>query len=620
MTSTRTEIADDVGPDAAPAVRHAPWTDRRVLPVVLVALAAMYALLLNSYWSPGGDSELFVVIARSLLRGHGYTYNGQPVTITPPAWPVVLAGLMAVSPTFLFLKVCLGAMMLGALGLTYAVLRGYATPGRAGLVLFLVGSSVGVYSLTMWLHTEAFFLLVAGGAMLLAHRLSGSDAPRRGRAWWASAVGLVGLSVVMVLTRWQGLFQWVVLAGLLLRADPPTAGWRRAWRADAGTRLPRLVLAGVLAAAMAGTFFAAREGMRAYADRKMAVESETGEVTLENGMVLDPEDVGGEVESLPIVPSAGRKQSMPEQFARRILGGGDWFSWAIWEPARFGRAVAPVGWFALAVGWLVAALVGVAAVDGWRRGRPVWAAVLLYCATLVVLWPQPVSRYFVPVLPFLILGVLRGLDVLRDASPTAARRRVATLAAGAFVGAIAATNAGLYAVDAYVARSGPAYYATYWGGLHGSLVSACRLLEGRGVRDWKVAVAERYENLGGASYEPFGTRAAAMLSDAVVRRMPKSKRGKNYNTEPNGAILTWCRARKVEYYLYQRPVTPWVVWHFRLPPWAMDRLSKRPRPATPAGPSGGWVLYEMVRRDGRSVLVPVDVPESVGWPTRVPGL
>ena len=73
-----------------PRIGH--W--RSTLLVAAVVLGA-YLLLLNPYWTPGGDSELFIASARSIVRSEGYTYNGLPVRIAPPAWPYVMAAAMS---------------------------------------------------------------------------------------------------------------------------------------------------------------------------------------------------------------------------------------------------------------------------------------------------------------------------------------------------------------------------------------------------------------------------------------------------------------------------------------------------------------------------------------------
>ena len=62
--------------------RHA-W---RIWIALLVIISALYLLLWNPYWVPGGDSELYIAAARSLALGQGYRFNGQSISISPPGW------------------------------------------------------------------------------------------------------------------------------------------------------------------------------------------------------------------------------------------------------------------------------------------------------------------------------------------------------------------------------------------------------------------------------------------------------------------------------------------------------------------------------------------------------
>ena len=111
-----------------PAPRLGHW--RSTLLVAVVVLAA-YLLLLNPFWTPGGDSELFIAAARSIVRGEGYTYNGKIVRIAPPAWPYVMAGAMWISPTFLMVKLVTLALMASAWVMAHRVLLRLGPPAWA---------------------------------------------------------------------------------------------------------------------------------------------------------------------------------------------------------------------------------------------------------------------------------------------------------------------------------------------------------------------------------------------------------------------------------------------------------------------------------------------------------
>jgi hypothetical protein len=192
---------------------------------------------------------------------------------------------------------------------------------------------------------------------------------------------------------------------------------------------------------------------------------------------------------------------------------------------------------------------------------------------------------------------------------------------------IAIANSALLAVDAWVARS-PDFYSKYEGGLDASLISNVRYLtEERGdLDDGELAVSEVYNNLGKRRISKFGLRATVMLSNHVVRNVP-GKFGDDVN---KAKFNTWARSKKIRWYLYQQPISPWRVWHFRLPASVQKALSRE----EVGPPSAGWVLYRY--NAPVNVVMPVPTPHVVtvlpakwipvevepvsNWPTRVPGL
>src|SRR3954452_1478429 len=92
----------------APAETSAParsgW--RRIPTDVWVAILVigMFAMLQNPFWSAGGDSEVYLDMARNIARGGGYKFNHQPVSEVTPLWPIVLGAAMRISASFAFLK------------------------------------------------------------------------------------------------------------------------------------------------------------------------------------------------------------------------------------------------------------------------------------------------------------------------------------------------------------------------------------------------------------------------------------------------------------------------------------------------------------------------------------
>ena len=140
--------------------------------------------------------------------------------------------------------------------------------------------------------------------------------------------------------------------------------------------------------------------------------------------------------------------------------------------------------------------------------------------------------------------------------------------------------------------------------------------------DGDLAVSEIYTNLGKRRISKAGLRAAVMLSDVVVKSVPD-----RVGDDPmRGKFLASARSKHVKWYLYQAPISPWRLWHFRVPAWLQKSLSHEEVPPE----SGGWILYRYVPPVNSFVPLPmsqvvtlvpgkwvkVDVPTSHHWPTR----
>jgi len=97
-----------------------------------------------------------------------------------------------------------------------------------------------------------------------------------------------------------------------------------------------------------------------------------------------------------------------------------------------------------------------------------------------------------------------------------------------------------------------------------------------------------------------------MLLDMPIRVVPASICA----GEPNEKLAEWAREENVRFFLYRPPVSPWRLWHFRVP-WLQEKLT-----GTKPANNPYWVLYEL--RDG--VFARVDPPAIRNWPRQVPGM
>src|SRR3954452_21517623 len=160
---------------------------------VAIVILICYALLQNAYWVHGGDSEVYLCVARNLALGKGFVFNGQPVAMVPPGWPLLLAGAMKVTSLFLLLKLIPMLAMAGGMILFYLALRDrVAAAPSAAVAVIVVALLVPIYTLTSWFHAEGGFMFCAAGALLLAGQISEGK-----QQWWRIALLalLCGLSL-----------------------------------------------------------------------------------------------------------------------------------------------------------------------------------------------------------------------------------------------------------------------------------------------------------------------------------------------------------------------------------------------------------------------------------------
>jgi hypothetical protein len=572
------------------AQRRMEW---RIFAILIAVISALYLLLYNIYWVPGGDSELYVAVARNLAKGNGYIYNGQPVNISPPGWPWVLSLVMLVSPYFATMKLVTLVCMVGALGLWYWVMLRFTRPRTAALVVLLTALLSHVYTLSFWMHSDALFLLVAAGAMVVAFQIN-ENKPH----YWVRVVALLLLCAAAVFVRWAGVLQWPLLAGILLRGQmlplsrDAIAVLRRRINSDWLYLLkpnPQWLAVILSLVVTLGTFIGLREAM--------ALTPEQAKLAREAGVEFGEdmtEVVPDEAETLALITIETRPEkrelTVAEQIQKRILDAGRWFSWLLWQPMRFVAALKAFSWIDRLLGWTVIACLVMTVIRAIPRRQWIWPAVGMYCAVLCLNWPNPNARYLVPVAPLIIWGVVAALSSMALPSWPRVRR----FAIYAFIGMILLCNSALYAIEVRVARSDN-FYEMYEGGLHTSLISACHYLNQYQLRDRDLGVSNNYQNLGRTRRSKFGMRATIMLTEHVVLETQK------------GLSRRFCGRLK----FWQEPVSPWRVWHFRLPAWLQERLSDVPVERETAG----WVLYRL--RGGQLYEVPV--PPVTDWPTRVPG-
>lgn len=622
MTTTQTQTAPVVGYASASTPRLEqdpilpPEHDRKLvlrwfLGVASILLIA-YLLLQNPYWVPGGDSDFYVAIARNLAQGEGYTYNGLPVAISPPGWPWVMAAILKVSPTFLALKLFTMLCMWASLLIAYFIALRFVPPRLAALSVLLAGVLMPVYSLTYFLHSEGLYCVLSSLALLIAFRVR--EKPDR----YLEATALLGLCVAIPFVRWAGVFQLLPIVGVLMSGAWGT--WKnRRW-----------ILAGLCAVAIIVTWLGTRASLELSVEQLQAIKDAGGTAVME---IDAPEDLPTDNRPVAIPTATSKDETLAEEYSQRFLRSGKWFAWLLWQPSRFATALGKWDMLITASGWVLIALLIWLATATARRGHLMWVALGVYCGALCMNWPNPNARYFVPVAPQIVLGLLLVTRLLHDRYPMQSID-VWKWIRRAFVYSVLLVNVLLYGVDLMVMRSSN-FYDTFEAGQHKDLINISYYLQSlpqapaptlipgttqpttRPAGQWKpengqIMINERYENLGRVRLSKAGMRAMVLLTDVDTKPLDP---GWSKTTKPpfSGKMLGYMRSRRSDWLLVQTPAIPWRVWHFRLPMSIHERLTKYP--GLPE--SGGWFLYH--RQDLVLTSQPVP-PAPDDWPTRVPGM
>ena len=350
----------------------------------LVALVAFYAWSLNGRLKFGGDAVDYLRLAESLCHGTGYTIGGEFNNKWPPVTPALLAVMMLVAGSGLYLLKA-GLALCAVAGLVLAW-RALARPGATVEASWGVALAAVCFPFVYWMldiASEPPFLLAVALALLLVERL-GDESPV---PWWFPVAAGLSLAAV-VLTRTAGLaiFPAVVLH-LSLRWRAATA------RGVIGRR-------GVVCLGVGLALTAAWYGYSRYraGGSTLGVYGRTVQTD-----IYEP----GRVRPLPVV--------LRERFVRNVTGYALIF--ATPDASARSQTSRPLGrraWASLAVTGLM--LVGIIRqLARGPRGVIEWF-ILCYLGLLSFhAWYD--IRYLVPVLPFLFYYLARAVCWLSGRLP-----------------------------------------------------------------------------------------------------------------------------------------------------------------------------------------------------------
>jgi hypothetical protein len=186
-------------------------------------------LLFDPRLFTGGDNVVYQLLARALAEGRGYVTlyepGEPPHALYPPGYPALLAPLVAAGGGVLASKLLSLAAAAASVWLSARWLRDRLEPGSGGAAaraaaLALLATSSTLLAYSHWMLTEAPFLAVSLGALILAER------PDRPRGWvWAALLAAFGfllrtagfpLCVAVAWAAWRrrGAFAGAASAGI----------------------------------------------------------------------------------------------------------------------------------------------------------------------------------------------------------------------------------------------------------------------------------------------------------------------------------------------------------------------------------------------------------------------
>ena len=339
----------------------------------LTILLAIFVLLatnsLTPLLSPNGDNVSYIALAKNLLNGQGYTntfYPGfPPESQYPPLLPVILIPLLlVVGENYLIMKII--PLIFGVLGLAamYRVLQKTANNDMAWITILLTAINAHYIFYSSSILTETLYVFLSACSLLIVCRIEQSKNDRFGLIIIASL--LIALSFY---ARTIGATLALSTCGYLF--------FRKRYKAS------------ILLATLIGLF------LLPWAVRSLMVQnSYFGQLT---------EQSANEPHAESFIVFYRLAYNLPRFVGKvmiDLIGGPAISQFAPYNPLKMaGSAV-------LSAIFLFGYFRSVK-----TRLTPINSYVLVYMGILAV-WPYHDSRFFLPILPLIILYILQGFQHL----------------------------------------------------------------------------------------------------------------------------------------------------------------------------------------------------------------
>jgi hypothetical protein len=382
---------------------------------LVLAVLALYLLRLDHVAGIIGDDAWYVVLAKSISEGTGprLISSAGPhfvSTVYPPGFPTILSLVFLVSPQFpdnmVLLKLVSIAGMMGAGFLTYVYASRYRQFPRALSIAIAVATALTpslVFLATSTLMSEPVFLFIQLLAVLLIERCARTAGEESGPAILAGV-----LAAVAFLTRTAGMT--VAAAGVIYLARGRRwrsvvvfgatvavciAPWLLYARANAPTRSELVDHGGLMAIPYGDQFWTTEAGT---ITAPLATADMLPRRVADNVANIAIRDIGGIF--APLLFRA------PSESGLEVLGLGPPNKEKMLTPSM-GQAL---GTKIISLMMTLIALLGF--VLACRRGMTVAEPMVALAIGMIVLWPFWTFRFVLPLVPFLLVYFVLGLETI----------------------------------------------------------------------------------------------------------------------------------------------------------------------------------------------------------------
>lgn len=156
-------MAISILPETAVQPRLSSWSSGEVKwrRIAVVGILALYLFSVSAQWFIESDSALYLMLAKNLAGGEGYTLWNAPHAHVPPGYPLFLAGLMQLGlGDYFWLNLSNVLMIFAILGLSYRYVAEQTSSQFGLLVCAVVAFSHEMHTASLILLSDLPFMLM----------------------------------------------------------------------------------------------------------------------------------------------------------------------------------------------------------------------------------------------------------------------------------------------------------------------------------------------------------------------------------------------------------------------------------------------------------------------------